>query len=311
MAAQAGWYPAGVPGRERWWDGIQWTEHERYAAVQPPPPPAPAAPAPAPAYAAVPQHPVPQPGYSTNPGYAVVSTPAQPAASAMAWYVFPPSGQPRWWNGTEWTAYHVKNGRPTAEAYVTEPPSMGWALGGLFVVVGLLNLLRAHLNPSGVFLGILFLALAALWMIGAGRDLARRKIPAPITAPIVEDSLRPFPGETEGIGAGWYPVTGAIMRWWTGTRWAHYVVEKGRVRPTQFGPRSYRLMVIATAVFGALGVVGLLVGIVLTAASPDPFVGIALIIVGVVFALVAGVLWLVTYLRRYALLLPPSPPQLG
>src|SRR5690606_32897545 len=100
-AAQAGWYPAGVPGRERWWDGTQWTEHERDAVVQPPPPPAP----PAPAYAAVPQHPVPQhpapqPGYSATPGYAVAPSSAPVAAPAMGWYVFPPSGQPRWWKGT-------------------------------------------------------------------------------------------------------------------------------------------------------------------------------------------------------------------
>lgn len=33
MSAAPGWYDAGTPGRLRWWDGIQWTEHE--SVVQP------------------------------------------------------------------------------------------------------------------------------------------------------------------------------------------------------------------------------------------------------------------------------------
>lgn len=36
MTAPQGWYNAGVPGRQRWWDGAQWTAHER-----PVPPPVP------------------------------------------------------------------------------------------------------------------------------------------------------------------------------------------------------------------------------------------------------------------------------
>ena len=31
MDAQPGWYDAGVSGRQRWWDGQRWTEHERSA----------------------------------------------------------------------------------------------------------------------------------------------------------------------------------------------------------------------------------------------------------------------------------------
>ncbi|MGM7699868.1 DUF2510 domain-containing protein [Microbacterium sp. A84] len=37
MGAQPGWYDAGIPGRERWWDGLQWTAHEREVAARLPP----------------------------------------------------------------------------------------------------------------------------------------------------------------------------------------------------------------------------------------------------------------------------------
>lgn len=33
MNAQPGWYDAGVPEREHWWDGTQWTAHEREIAA--------------------------------------------------------------------------------------------------------------------------------------------------------------------------------------------------------------------------------------------------------------------------------------
>lgn len=29
MSAPQGWYDAGAPGQQRWWDGVQWTAHER------------------------------------------------------------------------------------------------------------------------------------------------------------------------------------------------------------------------------------------------------------------------------------------
>ncbi|HWV48632.1 MAG TPA: DUF2510 domain-containing protein, partial [Microbacterium sp.] len=37
MSVPAGWYDAGTPGRERWWDGVQWTAQERVAPVVAPP----------------------------------------------------------------------------------------------------------------------------------------------------------------------------------------------------------------------------------------------------------------------------------
>lgn len=29
VQAPPGWYPSGVPGEERWWSGVDWTEHAR------------------------------------------------------------------------------------------------------------------------------------------------------------------------------------------------------------------------------------------------------------------------------------------
>ena len=282
MTAQPGWYPAGVPGRERWWDGTQWTAHERNAAA---------------AHAATTQH-----------AMTVGADQGRVVGPAMGWYVYPPSEQPRWWNGVEWTAYRLKNGRPGADPYATEPPSMGWVLGGLFILIALMNLARVARDTSALVLVLVFATVGVLWVYGASRDLARRKVPAPVTAPIVEDSLRPSPGEAEAEGAGWYPVTGQVVRWWTGVRWAHYVAEKGRVRPTHHGPRGYRASMIVAAVFGALGLLGLALGIAISAAS-DPFDGVALIVLGALLLLIAGVLWLSIHLRRYAILLPrESPP---
>lgn len=317
-SAQPGWYPAGVPGRERWWDGTQWTAHERDAAVQPP-----AAPATLAAQHPGAQHTNPpqasgQYGYAPTPrtsgqyGVAQQYGAGQPTGPAMGWYVFPKSGQPRWWNANHWTAYYVRNGRPAVNGYATDPPSTGWVLGGLMLFLGLVNFLRALADDlSGISMAFIFTVLGILWLIGTGADQARRKVPAPNTAPIVEDWMRPFPGEAESASAGWYPVAGAIQRWWTGARWAEYVSDKGRVRPTQYGLRAYRLAMIVAAVFGGLGAIGLVIGIVLmTAGEFDG--GLALIIIGGTLLLVAGVVWLSVYVRRYALIIPPHPPkQLG
>lgn len=37
MSAPQGWYDAGTPGRQRWWDGVQWSAQERDTPVSSPP----------------------------------------------------------------------------------------------------------------------------------------------------------------------------------------------------------------------------------------------------------------------------------
>ena len=202
MAVQPGWYPAGVSGRERWWDGLQWTAYEREVAapVVPQTPPVqqtPSTPQPTPQTPAIPQAPAAQhpqfaaPGTpSATPGAPFAAAPqfapapqptihpqsaaAQVITPPMGWYAFPPAGQPRWWNGVDWTAYNLKNGRPRADAYAVEPPSMGWVLGGMFALIGLMNLLMGLLNPGMGALSIVWFAVSVVWFIGAGRDHARR-----------------------------------------------------------------------------------------------------------------------------------------
>lgn len=185
---------------------------------------------------------------------------------------------------------------------------MGWVLGSAFTAVGLMNVLRAATQPWYLAMAMVFLAMAGWWFIGAARAGARRRMPAPLTAPIVDDSLRPLPGEAEGPAAGWYPVAGATLRWWTGMRWAHYVSEKGVLRPTQGGAAIYRALMIVVLVVGALGLGAVLVGIVIAATSGGSWQADGVIVIGVTCLLMAGLIWLVFHLRRYALLLPPHPP---
>ncbi|MFE6996341.1 DUF2510 domain-containing protein [Microbacterium sp. NPDC057659] len=272
MAAAPGWYPAGVPGRERWWDGLQWTSYERDAVAS-------AAP--------------------------VATLPQQ---IPMGWYSFSASGEARWWDGLNWTPYRVRNGKPGADAYAMEPAGLGWAIGGLFAVAGLLYLFIGLFEPGNLLLAALFLLLGALWMVGAGRAAARQKIPAPTTVPLLDDVLRPLPGEAEGDGAGWYPVSGRTLhRWWTGTRWAAYISDRGRVRPTQAGPRAYLSAMIVGAVVGVLALVVMTIGIVLTAGGDDVGAPI-LTALGVLLLFLAGVIVVSVWLRRYALILPKAAP---
>jgi hypothetical protein len=77
----AGWYPdTEVPGGERWWNGVQWSDQRRTSAPAAPPPP-PAAPAAAPAPEAAPAPPA-APGYTAAPGDAAASIPAPVGAAA-------------------------------------------------------------------------------------------------------------------------------------------------------------------------------------------------------------------------------------
>ncbi|MGB3730626.1 DUF2510 domain-containing protein [Microbacterium sp.] len=304
MTAQAGWYPAGAPGRERWWDGTQWTAYEREVAT----PERFAVPDAAPQTTAV-RQPAPQQHqqgqqFQLAPRFQPVQQ-FWPAGPPMGWYVAPNDGKTRWWNGVRWSAYYLRQGRVAAEPYALEPPSLGWVLGSCFLLIGLVNLL---VGRDTRVIAIVFSVIGVLWMIGAGRGTARAKVPAPQTAPSLDPALRPFPGEAESARAGWYPVSASAQRWWTGTRWAHYILERGVVQPRQFGPRSHRVMMIVSWIFAGLGALGALLGAVLL--GSDASGGIALLVVGILILLMGGVLLLVTWTRRFSMILPTSPPPI-
>lgn len=260
--AQPGWYEAGTPGRERWWDGTDWSPHEREIARTAPP---------------------------------------------MGWYVQPGADQERWWTGSYWSGYILRRGVPAAEPFAVEPSGLGWYLGGVLL------LLAAGLFPLSLlgfgFAGLsgAFIVLAVMFMRGAATASRRKKSPPPQTAAIDSAAVRPLPGQQDAPDAGWYRLTASASRWWTGTTWAHYVSERGIVRPSHFGPRSLRAAGIVTAILGGLGAVLLGIGGAVTAsASSSPPIG--LFVLGALFLLLAVAMLGIVLASRRLSLLPAHPP---
>lgn len=284
--AQPGWYDAGVPGRLRWWDGMQWTAHER--AVDPTPADAVTAPAAA-----------PMPHVATR--------------APMGWY--PVTGTPdvRWWDGAVWTPYRLRAGAPRADAFANEPSSSALTMGFVFIVLAISQFSTAGLGsgqPMFRFTSVMFLIAGVLALIGGFRTRQLSGLPAPSAAPVFDASTRPLPGEVEGAGSGWFAVSGQITRWWTGTRWSPYVNQKFGVRPTQQGARAYRMSMVIGGVFAGLGLIAAVLGFVLIYAM-DRWTGVAVLIPGLIAVLVGGLVLVLTYVRRYTLILPPQAPPLS
>ncbi|MGW8482544.1 DUF2510 domain-containing protein [Microbacterium sp. NPDC055903] len=284
MSAPAGWYDAGQPGRQRWWDGAQWTAHERDAVAAP----------------------------------TVGATVQQPAAAeiAMGWYPVPGTVDVRWWDGTTWTPYRVRDGRPKPDAFAIEPAATGVVLGIVFYAVAALQLFSAVIsgNTSFYVTPLLFVFAGTVWLVGGIASKGLSRLPAPQGGPLMDAVVRPLPTDVEGPGAGWYPVSGQATRWWTGTRWSWYVGMKFGPRPGHFGPRSYLISMICGWIVAAVAVCGILIGalgIGLSAAG-DASVGAALGVIGIAFGVIFGLLalfvLLLTRSRRYAFTLPSTPP---
>lgn len=284
MPAPQGWYDAGVPGRLRWWDGTQWTAHERAVTPQ--------------------ELMAPEPPSSPH-------LEQSPQAPLMGWYPVTGRSEVRWWDGAGWTPYRIRDGRPRADAFAVEPGNTGLVFGFVFIVLGLTQLSTASISGNTVFsiAPILFFIAGAVWLIGGFRTGQVRKLASPRTAPMLEPSTRPLPGEVEGTGAGWYPVAGRVTRWWTGSRWSPYIVQKFGVRPTLAGPRGYFTSMIVGWVFAVGGVICLILGL-MTAAAFGIVVGTFLITCGAVGILVGGILLPMIYARRYTMILPTQPPPL-
>lgn len=288
MSAAPGWYDAGTPGRVRWWDGTQWTAHESDA--------------PAPVAASAP--PVsPPPAVATGP--------------APGWYVTP-AGPARWWDGRKWTALRTKkDGSHGSDWAATEQPALAWAIGAVFAGLGAVQLSLGLASPSASFGGFPTLLLAALWFGIAIQTSAVLRIPAPTTAPLMTDVFRPLPGEQEGPGAGWYPVSGTTTRWWTGARWSQYTHTKFGIRPTFHAPQARAaLRRVGIGIF-ALAAVALAIGvffIVVGANDPadytSPVIGWVTAVGSVVFALLGVVVLAMTNYQTRLLFPPSEPPRL-
>lgn len=264
MNAQPGWYDAGVAGRERWWDGLQWTVHERAVPVQ---------------------------------------------GTPMGWYPVGGTSDVRWWDGAGWTPYRLRDGNPRPDAFAIEPGNTAIGLGIAFIVLSIAQFANSSRSEISFFAvaPLFFLVAGVLWLAGGVRVSQTRKHPAPQTVPIFDPSTRPLPGEVEGAGAGWYAVSGQITRWWTGARWSQYVGQKFGVRPTHAGPRAYRVSMILGWVFVGLAVLAAVLGFGMIATIGTLW-GIAIAIPALVFGLVGALVLVLTYVRRYTMIVPPQAP---
>lgn len=305
MNAQPGWYDAGVPGRERWWDGTQWSAHER-----PTPTAFPAAP-PAPA--------TPQTFAAPQPAPVQVATAyGAPTGPAPGWYAMPGADEVRWWEGRWWTMFRIRAGRPGNDAFGAEQPSIALGLGVVFLVLGgaqfALSVRTGSFGP-----GFPLLVLGVLWILAGAQGSALRRKPAPTTAPLHPDVAAPFVGQQDGVGAGWYRVHRRASRWWTGTRWAPYVFfdRWNGIRPTLHGPRTVRTTRIVAWVLAGLGVIGLVGGILLLvagAASSLPstmtgftVMGVAVLFFGLVLLACGISLLFMSRIQARILLIPDAP----
>ena len=228
----------------------------------------------------------------------------------MGWY---PStdGEPRWWNGQAWTGIRLRGGVPGTDWATSEQPGLALAMGFLWLALGGGQLALGLVSPPMRIMGIFFLAMAVLWFVIAASTYRVKRAPAPSTPPVAPDVIRPLPWEQEGPGAGWYPMTAQVTRWWTGTRWSQYTASRLGVYPTFHGPRSYRVVRGISLGVLSLGALALVAGIALAAGAwPEHewlgwFVlvgGASLLLVGIVLLAV------VTRMQRRTLLLPTEPP---
>ena len=281
MNAAPGWYDAGTPGRVRWWDGTQWTVHE------------------APVAAAAPVAAPPQP----------VAVPAQ-SGPQPGWYPTT-AGELRWWDGTIWTGSRVRDGRAGIDWATLERPVFGWVAGGMFLFAGLCFVLSGVLTRNLTILPLFFLALSALWLAMAAQSTRVRRIPTPVGDPVAPEQVRPLPGEVDGPGAGWYPISRVAHRWWTGQRWGAYLSSTFGVRPTFHAEQSMRTLRIALTVIAALTGIAIVVGIVLISIAAGPVqlaIGVLVTVCAVLFGVAIAVIWVVARSQTRVLLLPTDPP---
>jgi hypothetical protein len=276
-----GWYDAGVPGRQRWWDGTQWTEHEADV-------------------------------WSTSDMLAPLQT---FRGRAMGWYPTP-SGLLRWWDGSKWTGMRVRNGVPGADWAVAEQPARAWALAAVFGSLAIVRFFLSLLSPGPDFAGGSALLVAGWWLVVAMRTNLVLRTPTPTSAPSVLDTVQPLPGSVEAAGAGWYAVAPRVSRWWTGSRWSQYVGTAVGVRPTFHGTRTWRILqIVMWATFG-LGAMSLVFGVISSLFGSGPL-DVAVIVTGglMVFAgiifVAAAVVMLVLSGRQRRTLIPPAEPPSG
>lgn len=272
MSAQPGWYDAGQPGTQRWWDGAAWTENVRTV----PAPPAP------------PSFPAPTFGAAPPPG----------------WYRVRSTGETRWFTGAIWSGYSLRVGAPRPDRITgSQRSSQGLILAVLYIAIGVTQTLIGLSARALVASGLLFLLLGAFWMYGAVRARRRERLPWPADAPVVSDAMRPLPGEVEGPSAGWYPGDQpGRTRWWTGARWSQYVAKAREIEPIYGLERSLRLATRMGLGLLVAGAVVLTLGLVLVNAPGAGWPSVTISVVGGALLFIGVLLWGV-FISRYRALI--------
>jgi hypothetical protein len=231
----------------------------------------------------------------------------------MGWFPVAGTADVRWWDGAGWTPYRLHDGKPRPDALAIEPGNTGLVLGLVFIMLGVTQFSTYTLysgQPFFAFTPVLFLAAGVTWLIGGFRARRLTKLPAPTTPPVFVASARPLPGEVEAAGAGWFAVSGGVTRWWTGTRWSPYIQQRIGVRPTQSGERAYRISLALGWVFAGLGALGTVLGFLLIYAL-GRWVGVAVVVPALIAGVIGALVLVLTYIRRYAMILPPHSPPSG
>ena len=242
---------------------------------------------------------------------------ASPLPAQMGWYIVPGSTEARWWDGRNWTAYRIRPTGPKPDWFATEPPLIGFALGPLFMLLGVLQFtLRSSafdsFTSTGRFSGTLFVLLGGFWLIMATAMALVRAKPRPAAVQLLSPMVEPLPGRVEGPRAGWIALSPRVSRWWSGARWAEYVFENKKVRPTYGGRRAYRRSQLLSLVLLGIGALSTIIAVfVLPGAVGHTarWFGIYLTGFGVTLLVLSGLILLILYARRHSFLLPKTAPQ--
>lgn len=240
------------------------------------------------------------------------------------WYDVPGTDDVRWWNGAAWSPSRlVADGShepaPRTDAWVAgDKATPALVIAAVFAVIGALmaviTLWTIQSLGSWVFglFPLLMFVFAALMLVVGLRTRAVVSAPGPTHPPQTPDHLRPLPGDAEGPGAGWYPApTEQFLRWWTGTRWAQYVIERGTPVPTHDVERVTRraLAQMRGMFFGSLAL--LVAGIICAVVAPENLVGVGVIIavMAVIFAGGIALVWRTMVRSHRRMAIPAGPPE--